>query len=87
MTTYFQRAAREDGSVSAGGGWTELVLTPERPARIVDGLITGLHAPGASHLHLLETVAGPELVQLAYDAALERGYLWHEFGDSCLLLP
>jgi S-adenosylmethionine:tRNA ribosyltransferase-isomerase len=50
-------------------------------------LITGWHQPGASHLSLLEAVAGAELVQNAYDAAVETGYLWHEFGDSCLLLP
>lgn len=52
----------------------------------MDGLITGWHAPEASHLLLLESVAGTELVQRAYDAALHENYLWHEFGDSCLLL-
>jgi S-adenosylmethionine:tRNA ribosyltransferase-isomerase len=76
-----------DGHVEPGSGWTSLVLTPERPARVVTGLLTGLHDPAASHLLLLETVAGPDLVQRAYDAALRRRYLWHEFGDSCLLLP
>jgi S-adenosylmethionine:tRNA ribosyltransferase-isomerase len=63
------------------------VLGPDRPARVVDGLVTGWHESDASHLALLEAVAGPELVEDAYAAALERGYLWHEFGDSCLLLP
>ncbi|MFJ1763209.1 S-adenosylmethionine:tRNA ribosyltransferase-isomerase [Amycolatopsis sp. NPDC088138] len=67
-------------------GWTDLVLSPDRPARVVDGIVTGLHAPDASHLLLLEAVAGPELVQRAYDAAVERRYLWHEFGDVSLLL-
>jgi S-adenosylmethionine:tRNA ribosyltransferase-isomerase len=54
---------------------------------VVDGLITGWHAPGASHLRLLEAVAGGDLVARAYEEALEHRYLWHEFGDSCLLLP
>jgi S-adenosylmethionine:tRNA ribosyltransferase-isomerase len=63
------------------------VLGPERPARVVDGLITGWHPPGASHLDLLEAVAGRHLVETAYRAALAKRYLWHEFGDSCLLLP
>jgi S-adenosylmethionine:tRNA ribosyltransferase-isomerase len=71
----------------AGAGWTELVLSLDRPARVVDGLITGWHEPGASHVQLLEAVAGRELVAGAYDEAARRGYLWHEFGDSCLLLP
>jgi S-adenosylmethionine:tRNA ribosyltransferase-isomerase len=63
------------------------VLGPDRPARTVTGLITGLHDPQASHLSLLEAVAGAALVQRAYDAAVSGRYLWHEFGDSCLLLP
>ena len=51
------------------------------------GLITGLHAPEASHLQLLEAVAGPELVAAAYAAAVAEHYLWHEFGDSMLFPP
>jgi S-adenosylmethionine:tRNA ribosyltransferase-isomerase len=53
---------------------------------VVDGLITGMHAPEASHLLLLESVVGGAVVQHAYDAALEQQYLWHEFGDVCLML-
>ena len=60
---------------------------PDRPARVVQGLVTGWHEPEASHLLLLEAVAGPRLVERAYAAAVDRGYRWHEFGDSCLLLP
>jgi len=73
--------------VAAGAGWTDLVLGPDRPARVVDGLVTGWHAPGASHLLLLEAVAGQALVASAYAGALAERYRWHEFGDSCLLLP
>lgn len=82
-----ESVARPDGTLRAGSGWTELVLGPDRPAYVVDGLITGMHAPDASHLLLLEAVAGPDLVQRAYDAALDHHYLWHEFGDLTLLLP
>jgi S-adenosylmethionine:tRNA ribosyltransferase-isomerase len=80
-----ETVADEEGHLHAGHGWTELVLGPGRPARVVDGLITGWHAPGASHLDLLEAVAGRERVAAAYDAAVREGYLWHEFGDSALL--
>lgn len=76
----------EDGKVVASLGWTERVVTPEHPPQIVDGLITGWHDPMASHLLLVESVAGADLTQRAYDAAVDRGYLWHEFGDSALLL-
>jgi S-adenosylmethionine:tRNA ribosyltransferase-isomerase len=63
------------------------VVSPEEPATVVGGLITGWHDPQATHLLLVESVVGPELTQRAYDAALGSGYLWHEFGDSALLLP
>ena len=67
-------------------GWTDLVISPDRPVRTVRGLVTGWHDPEASHLLLVEAVAGAELTQRAYDAAIAERYLWHEFGDSCLLL-
>lgn len=82
-----ETVAEPGGWVNAGHGWTDLVLGPDRPARAVTGLVTGLHEPEASHLLLLEAVAGRALVQRAYDAAVSGRYLWHEFGDSCLLLP
>jgi len=87
VTRALESAADERGTVRAARGWTDLVLGPHRPARVVTGLVTGWHAPGASHLDLLEAVAGPELVERAYRAAVRQRYLWHEFGDSCLLLP
>jgi len=72
--------------VVASRGWTDRVVTPTEPPRVVDGLITGWHDPMASHLLLVEAVAGQVLTQAAYDAAVAEGYLWHEFGDSALLL-
>lgn len=87
VTRALESAASDDGVVRPGSGWTDLVLGPERSARVVDGLVTGWHAPGASHLRLLEAVAGADLVERAYAAALAGDYLWHEFGDSALLLP
>jgi S-adenosylmethionine:tRNA ribosyltransferase-isomerase len=86
-TRALETATGRDGQVRAATGWTELVLGPDRPVRAVDGLITGLHDPDASHLLLLEAVAGARVVQAAYDAAVQERYLWHEFGDSCLLVP
>jgi S-adenosylmethionine:tRNA ribosyltransferase-isomerase len=87
VTRALETVAGVDGTLRAGDGWTELVLGPARPARVVDGLDTGWHEPGASHLQLLEAVAGPRLVASAYDEARAAGYLWHELGDSALLLP
>jgi len=87
VTRALESAAFTDGSVQAKHGWTNLVLGPDRPARVVEGLVTGWHTPESSHLQLLEAVAGGLLVRDAYDAAIDARYLWHEFGDSCLFLP
>jgi S-adenosylmethionine:tRNA ribosyltransferase-isomerase len=86
VTRALETVAAPDGTVSAASGWTSLTITPERGVRAVDGLITGWHEPDASHLLLLEAVAGRGLVERSYDAAVAAGYRWHEFGDSHLLL-
>lgn len=75
-----------DGDVIASHAWTELVITPERGVRVVDSLLTGFHEPKASHLAMLEAIAGRRHLETAYQAALDHGYLWHEFGDLHLML-
>ncbi len=81
-----ETVARPDGRVEAGEGWTGLVIGPERGVRAVDGLITGWHEPQASHLSMLAAIAGDEVLKRSYRCALAAGYLWHEFGDSHLIL-
>ncbi|WP_037609406.1 S-adenosylmethionine:tRNA ribosyltransferase-isomerase [Streptacidiphilus rugosus] len=81
-----ESSADPDGRVRAGAGWTELVITPERGVHVVDGLLTGFHEPRASHLLMLEAVAGRRLLDRSYAAALRERYLWHEFGDLHLIL-
>lgn len=80
-------SATERGRVVPRSGWTDLVLGRQHPSTVVTGLITGLHDPDASHLDLIEAVAGRQLTRQAYAEAVAHGYLWHEFGDSCLFLP
>lgn len=87
VTRALESAADEQRVVAAAEGWTDLVLDTSRPVRTIDGLVTGWHSASATHLMLLESLAGPDLVTRAYDAAVGASYLWHEFGDSCLLLP
>ena len=82
-----ESAVDAHGRISAADGWTDLVITPERGVRAVDGLLTGWHEPRASHLMMLEAVAGRPLLELCYAEAIAGGYLWHEFGDVNLLLP
>jgi S-adenosylmethionine:tRNA ribosyltransferase-isomerase len=87
VTRALETAAARDGTVAAASGWTSLTITPERGVRAIDGLVTGWHEPDASHLLLLEAVAGQPLVERSYAAAVALRYRWHEFGDSHLLLP
>lgn len=76
-----------DGTVHSGEGWTDVIITPERGIQTVTGMLTGLHEPRASHLAMLEALAGRAHLRAAYAEALRAGYLWHEFGDLHLILP
>jgi S-adenosylmethionine:tRNA ribosyltransferase-isomerase len=80
-------SAVEGDAVIPFEGWTRHVVTPETGVQVVDGIVTGWHDPDASHLLMLEAIAGRELVERSYEEALAQGYRWHEFGDSHLLMP
>ena len=86
MVRALETVTDHDGVTHAGHGWTDLVIGPARGVRAVDGLLTGWHEPEATHLQMLEAVAGRQALEIAYPAALAAGYRWHEFGDSHLLL-
>lgn len=81
-----ESATGDDGVVTAAEGWTDLVISPERGVRVVDGILSGLHEPEASHMHMLAAITPVDLLARAYREAIERGYLWHEFGDLHLLV-
>jgi S-adenosylmethionine:tRNA ribosyltransferase-isomerase len=82
-----ETVADEAGMVHPGEGWTQLLITPQRGLRAVTAMLTGLHEPRATHLQMLAALAGREHLRLAYNEALRRDYLWHEFGDLHLILP
>jgi S-adenosylmethionine:tRNA ribosyltransferase-isomerase len=81
-----ESAVDNSGVVRPFRGWTDVIVTREHGVRAVDGLLTGFHEPRATHLAMLEAIAGPEHVRFAYAAALDAGYLWHEFGDVHLIV-
>ena len=82
-----ETAATPNGLVAPADGWTDLVITRDRPLRAIDGLLSGWHDPVSSHLELLEAATGSELLERSYAAARARGFVFHEFGDSHLILP
>ncbi len=81
-----ETAAVGDGQVHAMEGWTSLRLGPGSPLQVVDGLLTGFHEPEASHFDLLRAFLDETLLERAYREAIAARYLWHEFGDLCLIL-
>jgi S-adenosylmethionine:tRNA ribosyltransferase-isomerase len=80
-------SAVESGAVRPTKGFTRLYLRPGRAVHAVDGLLTGLHDARTTHLELLASLVGTRTLEGAYREAMDRGYLWHEFGDSHLILP
>lgn len=79
-------SAWDGRKVCPARGFTRLFIHPHRGVQVVDGLVTGFHDPLASHLAMLYAVAGRDAIQESYRVAVEYGYLWHEFGDSHLIL-
>ena len=78
-------AAQNDG-LAAAHGWTRLHIAAGHQLRVVDGLLTGLHEPQSSHLDLLSAFIEPQRLKAVYLQAIEKGYLWHEFGDMNLIV-
>jgi S-adenosylmethionine:tRNA ribosyltransferase-isomerase len=79
-------SAADECGLRPARGFTRLYLSPNRPTRTIDGLLTGFHESNSTHLELLSAFAGTEVIGRAYRAAIGSGYLWHEFGDSHLIL-
>ena len=73
--------------VRARTAFTRLMVNPDRGVHAVDGLLTGFHDPVTSHLALLGAFLGMDGVRAVYSEAIREGYLWHEFGDSHLVIP
>jgi S-adenosylmethionine:tRNA ribosyltransferase-isomerase len=81
-----ESATDENGNVTEAHGYTRLKVDNQHRLRSVDGLLTGLHEPAASHLDLLSAFLPAEQICAAYEEAIARRYLWHEFGDLNLIL-
>jgi S-adenosylmethionine:tRNA ribosyltransferase-isomerase len=81
-----ESAVDADGRVRAGHAYTRLHVTADHRLRAVDGLLTGLHEPAASHLDLLTAFLSAHKVRQAYEEAVRLRYLWHEFGDLNLIV-
>ncbi|MEO8110925.1 MAG: S-adenosylmethionine:tRNA ribosyltransferase-isomerase [Ginsengibacter sp.] len=82
-----ESAANEQAIVTPSQGKTELFIDENYSMKIINGLLTGFHEPKATHLNMLQAIAGYGHIERAYHAAIEGGYYWHQFGDLHLILP
>ena len=81
-----ESSALQTGKVVPGHAYTSLRITESHKLKIANGLITGFHEPEARHLDLISAFLSPALIKKTYEEAIEKKYLWHEFGDLCLIL-
>lgn len=75
------------GKLVAGTGITDLILQPGFKRQVVDGILSGMHEATETHFQLLSCFLDESLLQASVEHAEASGYLSHEFGDSCLILP
>ncbi|NYE05179.1 S-adenosylmethionine:tRNA ribosyltransferase-isomerase [Bacillus niacini] len=80
------RALESAGITGELNGITNLYINQNFKLKMVDGIITGLHEPKASHLDMLTAFVPQNLLWNAYQEAIGERYLWHEFGDMNLIL-
>lgn len=79
--------AAQGGVLSPFQGKTSLFIYPGYQWRVVDGLLTNFHLPGASLLMLVSALIGRQRLLDLYGIAIADHYRFYSFGDAMLLLP
>ena len=77
--------ASRDGSLKAGHGIATNRLGPASPLKLVDAVVSGVHASGESHFELLRAFATDTDLQKMTELLELRGFRNHEFGDFVLI--
>jgi len=67
-------------------GDTQLLIAPGYKYHVVCGLITNFHQPRSTLLLLVSALIGDDW-RRCYRYALDHGFRFLSYGDSCLLLP
>ncbi len=77
--------AREDGSLPAASGWTDIFIYPGYRFKCVDALVTNFHLPESTLIMLVSALAGRERVLNAYREAVKERYRFFSFGDAMFI--
>ena len=64
---------------------TALMIAPSYQMRVITGLITNFHQPKSTLLLLVSALIGDRW-KGAYQFALDNGFRFLSYGDSCLFL-
>lgn len=85
-TRCLETAARENGIVQAGSGWTEIFIYPGYHFQVVDALVTNFHLPRSTLLMMVSALVGRERLLSAYTLAVQLRYRFFSFGDAMLII-
>ena len=85
VTRALESASDETGLIKHGSNITNLKINKDHKLKVVSGLLTGMHIPGASHIDLLQAFIPLVDLDIAYMEAKNLNYKWHEYGDVSLI--
>ena len=80
-----ESAAKDDGRIEAGSGWTDIFIYPGYRFKLVDALITNFHLPKSTLVMLVSALAGRENILNAYKEAISQRYRFFSFGDAMFI--
>ena len=78
-------SAGADGTLRAGGNWTNIFIYPGYKFRFVDELVTNFHLPQSTLLMLVRTLATRDIMLATYKKAVEERYRFFSFGDAMFI--
>lgn len=78
-------SAGADGTLKAGGNWTDIFIYPGYKFRFVDELVTNFHLPQSTLLMLVSTLATRDIMLATYKKAVEERYRFFSFGDAMFI--
>lgn len=78
-------SAGADGTMRAGGNWTNIFIYPGYKFRFVDELVTNFHLPQSTLLMLVSTLSTREIMLATYKKAVEEKYRFFSFGDAMFI--
>lgn len=78
-------SAGADGTLKAGGNWTNIFIYPGYKFRFVDELVTNFHLPQSTLLMLVSTLATRDIMLATYKKAVEERYRFFSFGDAMFI--